>query len=58
MAVLILNLPVLAMDEELGDLVLANLASGIDGILLFVELTATTRCPTSFYVPASCVTGR
>jgi hypothetical protein len=44
MAVLVLNLPVLAMDEELGALVLANLGSGIYGILSFVEVTATTRC--------------
>jgi hypothetical protein len=43
MAVLVLSLPVLAMDEELGSLVLTNLAPGIDGILLFVDVTATTR---------------
>ncbi|WP_177193010.1 hypothetical protein [Desulfomicrobium apsheronum] len=32
MAALVLNLPVLAMDEELGDLILAELPSGINGI--------------------------
>lgn len=58
MAVLVLNLPVLAVDEKLGALVLTNLASGIDGILLFVEVTATTRSPAFFDVPASGVTGR
>jgi len=51
MAVLVLSLPVLAMDEELGALVLTNLASGIDGILLVVEVTATTRSPTFLDVP-------
>lgn len=57
MAVLVLNLPVLAMNEELGALVLTNLASGIDGILLCVEVTATTRCPDFLNVPASGMTG-
>jgi tRNA(Ile2) C34 agmatinyltransferase TiaS len=32
MAALVLNLPVLTMDEELGDLALADLLSGINGI--------------------------
>ena len=42
MAVLVLDLPVLAMDVELGALVLADLAPGIDGILLLVEVAAAT----------------
>ncbi len=58
MAVFVLNLPVLAMDEELGALVLANLASGIDGILLFVEMTSTTRRAVILDVPSFDVTGR
>ena len=40
MAVLVLDLPVLAVDVELGALVLADLALGIDGILLLVEVAA------------------
>jgi hypothetical protein len=46
------------VDDELGALVLANLASGIDGILLFVEVTDITRCPAFLDVPVSGVTGR
>lgn len=44
MVVLVLNLPVLAMNVELGAQVLADLAPGIDGFLLLVEVaTATGR---------------
>jgi hypothetical protein len=57
MAVLVLNLPVLAMDEELGALALANFASGIDGIQIFVEVSSTTRSAAFLNVPASGVTG-
>ena len=38
MAVLILDLPVLAVDVKLGALVLADLAPGINGLLLLVEV--------------------
>jgi hypothetical protein len=43
--VLVLDLPVLTVDIELGALVLADLApgiDGIDGILLLVEVAAAT----------------
>ena len=42
MAILVLDLPVLAVDVELGPLVLADLPPGIDGILLLVEVAAAT----------------
>ena len=42
MAVLVLDLSVLAVDVELGALVLADFAPGIDGILLLVKVTAAT----------------
>jgi len=41
-AVLVLDLPILAVDVELGALVLADFASSINGILLLVEVAATT----------------
>jgi len=41
-AVLVLDLPVFAMDVELGALVLADLTPGIDGFLLLVEVAAAT----------------
>lgn len=44
MAVLVLDLPVLAVDVELGTLVLADLAPGINGIPLLVEVSAATGC--------------
>ena len=40
MAVFVLDLSILALDVELGDLVLADLAPGINGILLLVEVAA------------------
>ena len=42
MAVLVLDLPIFAVDVELGALVLADLAPGINGLLLFVEVAAAT----------------
>lgn len=53
MAVLVLDLPVLAMDVELGALVLADLAPGIDGILLLVEVPAATGRAVFFDIPAA-----
>lgn len=56
MAVLVLDLPVLAVDVELGALVLADLAPGIDGILLPVEVTAATGRAVFLDVPAAMIT--
>ena len=53
MAVLVLDLPVLAVDVELRALVLADLASGINGILLLVEVTAATGRAVFLDVPAA-----
>ncbi len=53
MAVLVLDLPVLAVDVELGALVLADLAPGIDGILLLVEMAAATGCAVFLNIPAA-----
>ena len=53
MAVLILDLPVLAMDVELGALVLADLTLGIDGFLLLVEVAAATGRAVFLDVPAT-----
>jgi len=52
-AVLILDLPVLAVDVELGALVLADLAPGINGILLLVEVAAATGRTVFLDVPAA-----
>jgi len=41
-AVLVLDLPVLAVDVELGALVLADITPRIDGFLLLVEVAADT----------------
>jgi hypothetical protein len=41
------------MDVELGALVLADLAPGIDGILLLVEVAAATGCIVFLDVPAA-----
>ncbi|WP_235269773.1 hypothetical protein [Geoalkalibacter subterraneus] len=38
----VLDLPILAVDVELGALVLADLAPGINGLLLLVEVAAAT----------------
>ena len=53
MAVLVLNLPVLAVDLKFGALVLADLATGVDGILLLVEVAATSACAVFLDVPAA-----
>ena len=53
MAVLVLDLPVLAVDVELGALVLADLAPGIDGILLLVEMAAAAGRAVFLDVPAA-----
>ena len=53
MAVLVLDLPVLAMDVELGALVLADLAPGIDGFLLLIEVAAATGRAIFLDVPAA-----
>ena len=53
MAVLVLDLPILAVDVELGALVLADLAPGIDGILLLVEVAAATGRAVLLDVPAA-----
>lgn len=42
MVVLVLGFSVLAMDVELGASVLADVAPGIDAILLLVEMAAGT----------------
>lgn len=42
MTVLVLDLSVLAVNVELGALVLADLASSINGILLLFEMAAAT----------------
>jgi len=52
-AVLVLDLPVLAMDVELGALVLADLAPGIDGFLLLIEVAAATGRAIFLDVPAA-----
>jgi len=56
-AVLVLDLPVLAMDVELGALVLADLAPGIDGFLLFIEVAAATGRSIFFYIPTAARVG-
>ena len=53
MAVLVLDLPVLAVDVELGTLILADLAPGIDGILLLVEVAAATGRAVLLDVPSA-----
>ena len=53
MAVLVLDLPVLAVDVELGALVLADLTPGIDGFLLLVEVAAATGRTVFLDVPVS-----
>ena len=53
MAVFVLYLPVLAVDVELGALVLADLAPGIDGILFLVEVAAATGRSVFFDVPSA-----
>ena len=53
MAVLVLDLPVLAVNVELGVLVLADLAPGIDSILLLVEVAAATGRAVFLDVPAA-----
>ena len=53
MAVLVLDLPVLAVDAELGTLVLADLAPGINGILLLVEVAAAAGRAVFLDVPAA-----
>ena len=52
-AVLILDLPVLAVDVELGALVLADLAPGINGLLLLIEVAAATGRTVFLDVPAT-----
>ena len=52
-AVLVLDLPILAVDIELGALVLADLAPGINGILLLVEVAAATGRTVFLDVPAA-----
>jgi hypothetical protein len=49
--VFVLDLPVFAVDMELGALVLADLAPGINGILLLVEVAAATGRTVFFDVP-------
>jgi hypothetical protein len=51
--VLVLDLPVLAVDVELGALVLADFTPGIDGILLLVEVTAATGRAIFFDIPTA-----
>lgn len=53
MAVLVLDLPVLAMDVEPSALVLAAFASGIDGILLLVKVAAATGRAVFIGIPAA-----
>ena len=57
MAVLVLDLPVFAMDVELGALVLADLTPGIDGFLLLVEVAAATGRAVFLDVPAAVSVG-
>lgn len=52
-AVLVLDLSILAVDVELGALVLADLPPGIDGILLLVKVAAATGCAVFLDVPAA-----
>jgi len=56
-AVLILDLPVLAVDVEFDALVLADLATGIDGILLLVEVAAATSRAVFFDIPTAVSVG-
>jgi hypothetical protein len=53
MAIFVLNLPVLTVNVELGILVLTDFAAGIDGILLFVEVSATAGRSVFLDVPAT-----
>lgn len=53
MAVLVLDFPVLAVDEELGALVLTDFAPSIYGILLFIEVATATVRPVFLDVPHS-----
>jgi len=55
--VLVLDLPILAVDVELGALVLADLAPGIDSILLLVEVAAATSRAVLFDVPPTVAVG-
>ena len=57
MTVLVLDLPILAVDVELGALVLADLAPGIDSILLLVEVAAATSRAVLFDVPPTVAVG-
>lgn len=57
MAVLVLDLPILAVDVELGALVLADLAPGIDGILLLVEVAVAAGRAVFLYVPSAVCVG-
>jgi len=57
-AVLVLDLPVLAVDVELSALVLADLAPGVDGILFFVEVAAATGRAVFLDVPPSVAVGQ
>ncbi len=50
-AVLILDLPVLAVDVEFGALVLADLAPGIDGIPLLAKVATATSRAVFFDIP-------
>lgn len=51
MTVLASYLPVLVVDDKLGALVLANLAPGINGVLLLVEVTAAAVRSVSLDIP-------
>ncbi|AOY57432.1 conserved uncharacterized protein [Desulfococcus multivorans] len=53
MAVLVLDFPVLSVDVELRALVLADLAPGINGLLLLIEVAAATGRTVFLDVPAA-----
>jgi len=55
--VLVLDLPVLVVDVELGALVLADLTPGIDCILLPVEVAAATGRAVFLDVPTAVSVG-
>jgi len=52
-AALAVDLPILAVNVELGALVLADLATSVDGILFVVEVAAATARTVLFDVPST-----
>ena len=52
-AVFFLNFPVFTMYEKFSSLVLADFATGINGILFSIKMTAATACATFLNIPTA-----